>query len=54
MCDAWSRDPLVALQGAARVSLCAPGRHVATHDFGHVGAVERRCVRTRQVGLKLE
>lgn len=46
-CDAWSRDLLVALQGAARVSLCALERPVATHDFGHVCAEERRRVRTR-------
>lgn len=45
MCGAWSRDLPVALQDAARASLCAPGRPVATHGFGHVGAGERVCVR---------
>lgn len=54
MCGAWSRDLLVALQGAVHVSLCALGKPVATHGFGHVGAGERKCVRTRQVGLELE
>lgn len=53
MCGAWSRDLPVALQDAARASLCAPERPVATHGFGHVGAGERVCVRTRHVELKL-
>lgn len=46
-CGAWSRDLLVALQGAARVSLCALGRPVATHGFGRVGAEERKSVRNK-------